>query len=539
MGKPGRTIIEAKPLEEIENLKGKRIDFESVAEMITVRAQEIPDKTHVIFYDQNITYSQTNGRANRVANYLKSKGISRGDVVSLLIMNSPEIYYTMFGVQKLGAIAQSINFLLQGPEIAYILDDSRPKIVFVGSEFMQVFAAGYRLAEHKPEVVEVITEAEHPENLSSITLQHILETYPDDEALVPQKGEDPFLLLYSSGTTGRPKGILLSNRGQLTLCKSMASLDITTGEDSMLILLPMFHTNPICVWTYPCTYMGLTLCIRKSFSPADFWPSIVDNRLTYVMGVPAMYSFVFNAIDTSGLDLSDLRLKYGFCGAAPMPADLIEKFYSKFNVKIIEAYGLTEACGVSTLNPPFGKSKAGSIGVALPYHEVTIRDGNNNEMQPGENGEICIKGETVMLRYLNNEKATAESVVDGWLHTGDMGYMDEEGFLFIVDRKNDIINRGGENIYPREVEILIESYPGVQSVAVIGVQDPDLGERVKAYIIPSPSAEVNTEELRVYLADKLAKYKIPEFVEIVKDLPRSPTGKVLKRELRKLENKVN
>ncbi len=530
-----KVVIETVPMDQLEFLKGKRTDFESVSEMIVARANEIPDKPYVLFYDDVITYAQTNEGANRVANYLKAKGIKKGDVVSILVMNSPEIYYIMFGIQKLGAIAGSINFMLKGPEIAYLLDDSKPRIVFVGSEFMQEFARGYEQASHKPGVVEVVTGVEHGIDLKQEKLSDILASYPADEAIVEQKGSDPFLLLYSSGTTGRPKGILLSNKGQLSVCRAMAGIGLVEDGDVMLLLLPMFHTNPICVWTYPIAYCGQTVCIRKTFSPTDFWPSITDYGVTILMGVPAMYNYVFYAIDASTIDRSKLKLRFAFCGAAPLSVELIRGFKEKFNVEIIEGYGLTEATGVSTVNPPLGKRKPGSIGVALPEQEIKIMDDDNNEMPVGEKGEICIKGDAVMLGYLNQPEATKETIKDGWLHTGDMAYMDEEGFMYIIDRKKDMINRGGENIYPREVEIALESNPKVREVAVIGTPDEALGERVKAFIIPTEPGSLTEEEVKEYLKDKLAKYKIPEVVEFVEDLPRTMTGKVMKKELRKME----
>jgi len=530
-----KVVIEPVPLDQLAFLKGKRTDFESISEMIVTRASEIPDKPYVLFYDDVITYAETNERANKLANYLKAKGIKKGDVVSLLVMNSPEVYYIMFGIQKLGAIAGSINFMLKGPEIAYLLDDSKPRIVFVGSDFIQEFARGYEQASHKPAVVEVVTGVEHNVDLKQEKLSDILADYPSDEALVEQKGSDPFLLLYSSGTTGRPKGILLSNKGQLSICRAMASVGLVEEGDVMLLLLPMFHTNPICVWTYPIAYCGQTLCIRKAFSPTEFWPSITDYGVTVLMGVPAMYNYVFYAIDASTIDRAKLKLRFAFCGAAPLSVELIKGFKDKFNVDIIEGYGLTEGTGVSTVNPPLGKRKPGSIGVALPEQEIKIMDDDNNEMPIGEKGEICIKGDAVMLGYLNQPEATKEAIKDGWLHTGDMAYMDEEGFIYIVDRKKDMINRGGENIYPREVEIALESNPKIRDVAVIGTPDEALGERVKAFIIPTEPGALTEEDVKEYLKDKLARYKIPEVIEFVEDLPRTMTGKIMKKELRRME----
>jgi long-chain acyl-CoA synthetase len=530
-----KVVIDTYPLDQISFLKGKKIEFDSLAEMVVTRATEIPDKPFVLFYDQVITYRQVNERANRVANFLKSKGIKKGDIVSFLVLNSPENFYIMFGIQKLGAIAGAVNYMLQGPEIVYLLDDAKPKIVFVGSEYMKPFAAGYEQATHKPIVVEVVTGVEHTFKLAEATLSDILQNYPDNEALVPQRPDDPFLLLYSSGTTGRPKGILLKNSGELALCRAIASTNAAKEGDVFLMVLPMFHVNPICVWTFPLIFGGLTICLRKTPSPNDFWEPILEYGVTIVMGVPALYAFVLFCVDPETIDRSKLKLRYAFSGAAPMPVHLINTFKDKFDVEIIEGYGLSEACGMSTCNPPLGKRKPGSIGVAIPGSEVKIMDDNNVEMPTGEKGEICVKGDMVMIRYFNQPEATKDAIKDGWLHTGDMGYMDEEGFIFIVDRKKDMINRGGENIYPREVEMAIETHPKVREVSVIGVPDPALTEQVKAYVILNANESLTYDELKAYLKDKLARYKIPSLLEIVTDLPRTPTGKVLKKELRRLD----
>ncbi|HWQ74695.1 MAG TPA: long-chain-fatty-acid--CoA ligase [Syntrophomonas sp.] len=522
-------------LNDLSFLKGRQLDFNSIAEMFVTRVKENPNATHTYFYDQIITYAQTNDRANQVANYLKEKGVKKGDVVSVMVLNSPEVYYTMFGTQKIGAISGAINYSLKGPEIAYVLDDSKPKVAFVGSEYMQDFAVGYALASHKPIIVEVKTEVAHDAKIAETTLADIMAKYPRDEALVAQNLDDPFLLLYSSGTTGNPKGILISNKAQFAVSKSFLSTGMFQENDVMMIIMPMFHTNPLCVWSYTLTYAGLTLCIRKSFSPADFWPAVLEYGVTLGMGVPAMYSYIFDSADPNTIDRSKLKLRYALCGAAPLPVELIKGFKEKFGVSILEGYGLTEVTGLSTINPPLGVKKAGSIGPAIPGQALEIMDDDNNIMPRGERGEICTYGDFNMIGYLNKPEATAETVKDGWLHTGDVGYMDEDGYVYIVDRKKDMINRGGENIYPREIEIVIEGNPKVAAVAVIGISDKHLGEKVKAFVVPKPGETLTEDEIKAFLKDKLAKYKQPEFVEVTDNIPRNATGKILKKELKQME----
>ena len=391
---------------EIETLKGKQLEFESVAQMIATRAREVPDTVHTLYYDEVITYSQMNERANRVANFLKEKGVAKGDIVSVMVLNAPEIYYTMFGIQKLGAVAGSINYMLKGPEIAYVLQDSRPKFAFVGSEYMIEFAKGIELSSHKPVIIEVVTEVRHDITIASGTLETILHRYPADECLVSQSLDDPFLLLYSSGTTGAPKGILTTNRNQLAICKAMAKMKINKPGDIWMILLPMFHTNPLCVGTYPYTYQGLTICIRKSFSPSDFWPAITRYGVTVVMAVPTMWAYVYNVADPASIDREKLKLRYAFAGSAPMPLELVRGFKDKFGVQVIDGYGLTEATGVSTLSFAVPENLK-SVGIPIYGQEVEIMDDSNQILPYGENGEVCIKGEAVMLGYLNKPEETA------------------------------------------------------------------------------------------------------------------------------------
>ena len=477
------------PLEKAPILEGLRRNFDSMAEILVARAAEIPDRPYALYYEEVVTYAQVNDRANRVANFLKEKGVGKGDVVSTMVLNSPEILYCMFGTQKLGAIAGAINYMLKAPEIAYVLEDSKPKVAFVGSDYMKDFAAGWRMSKHKPVIIEVVTEVEHGENVASATLKELLNQYPSDECLVPQRPEDACMLLYSSGTTGAPKGILLSNKGQFSICTERATLGFMQPSDIAMIILPMFHTNPLCVYTYPFLYMGLTVCIRKSFSPADFWPSLARYGVTIVQGVPAMYSYVINKVDPKTIEYDKLKLRYAFSGAAPMPPELVDAFKNKFNVQVIDGYGLTEACGVSTSSIGVPENRA-SIGVAYPSLQVEIMDDANRILPYGEKGEICIRGDAIMIGYLNKPEATAETIRDGWLHTGDMGHMDERGYVFISGRKKEMINRGGENIYPREIEIPLEGHPKIADVAVIGVPDSSLGERVRACIILRSGCEM-------------------------------------------------
>ncbi|MEA1959925.1 MAG: AMP-binding protein [Bacillota bacterium] len=266
---------------------------------------------------------------------------------------------------------------------------------------------------------------------------------------------------------------------------------------------------------------------------ADFWSALTDFDVTHVLAVPTMYNYVLATQDPSKIDRTHFKLRYTMTGAAPFSKELHDQFLEKFGLEIREGYGLTESAGMSTgnLNVP---NKLGSIGVPLPSQQIEIMDSDNNTLPAGSHGEICIKGDSIMLDYLNQPEATQETIKDGWLHTGDAGYMDEEGYIYMVGRTKEMINRGGENIYPREIECVLEGHPQVAAVAVVGVPDNALGERVKACIIPSAAGALEPQEVKDYLKDKLAKYKIPDYVEFYTAFPMNSTGKVLKYQMKNL-----
>ena len=521
-------------LEEQPHLKNRQLEFESIAQMLTVRSNETPYATHVFYYDQILSYKDTNDRANRVANFLKEKGVKKGDIVAVMILNAPEIYYAMWGSQKLGAIALPMNCSLKGLEIAYVLNDAKPKAAFVGSEFITEFSKGLEVAGSTTYVIEVVTEIKHQSTIAQGKLADIMVKYPADECLVKQSLDDPFMLLYSSGTTGKPKGILLSNRAQLSQCRNFNKMGYVKGDDVMLLMLPMFHTNPLCVFTYPLSYAGQALCIRTRYSPNDFWPAVMQYGITIIMGVPTMFDYIQNKVDPRIIDPSKVKVRYAFTGGAPLSLATRHGFKEKYNIDFLVGYGLTEGCGGNTTEPPLGHYKEGSCGMVNPGQEIEIMDEQGNILPNYVDGEICIKGDCVMMDYLNKPEQFADAMREGLLHTGDIGHFDDEGYLFVTDRKGDMIIRGGENIYPRQVEIVLEEHPMVAEVAVVGIPDKCLGERVKAYIVPKQKGSITAESIREWMLQRMSKYKVPEFYEFLDELPRTPSGKVQKFELRKM-----
>ncbi|WP_211289776.1 Long-chain-fatty-acid--CoA ligase [Sporomusa silvacetica DSM 10669] len=523
------------PLEQQPYLKGRQLEFESIAQMLTVRSNETPNAPHVYYYDQTLTYKDTNDRANRVANYLKEKGVKKGDIIAIMISNSPEFYYTMWGAHKLGAIAMCISPMLRGPEIAYILDDAKPKVAFVVSDSMTEFFKGLNNANTKPIVVEVVTEYKYDSTIAQDNLDDVLNKFPDDECLIKQNPDDIFLLLYSSGTTGRPKGILLSNKAGLSLCRDQNRSGIVTGNDVMLLILPMYHCCPLCVFTYPLSYAGQALCVRQ-FSVNDFWPTVIQYGITIIMAVPTMLDYILSRIDAKEVDLSKVKIRYANTGAGPLSLETRKRFKEQYHIDLLVGYGLTEGGGGCCVEPPLGRYKEGSCGLPYPEQQIEILDEHGNILPNNQIGQICIKGDNVMSGYLNKPDEFAKVMAGGFLHTGDVGYFDDEGYLFVTDRKGDMIVRGGENIYPREIESVLESNQLVAEVAVIGVLDNLLGERLKAFIVPKVKGTMNAESTKAWLAERIADFKIPDYYEFVSSLPRTATGKIQKFELRKRAN---
>nr|WP_211289498.1 class I adenylate-forming enzyme family protein [Sporomusa silvacetica] len=518
-------------LEAQAHLKGRRLEFESIAQMLTIRSRETPEASHVYYYDQKLSYRDTNERANQVANFLKEKGVKKGDIVAVMIRNAPEIYYAMWGAQKLGAVALAMNYCLKGPEIAYVLNDAKPKAAFVGSDYLDEFAKGLDQSESKPYVVEAVTDVTHESAIAQKKFADILDQYPTDECLVKQSLDDPFMLLYSSGTTGQPKGILLSNRAQLSQCRNFNRQGYIKGNDVMMIMLPMFHTNPLCVFTYPISYAGQVLCIRKKFSPHEFWPAVMQYGITIIMGVPTMFDYILSKVEPIGIDLSKVKIRYAFTGGASLSLATRREFKKKYNIDFLVGYGLTEGCGGNTTEPALGHFKDGSCGMTHPGEQIEIMDEEGNILPNNVDGEICIKGDCVMMGYLNKPEQAAEIMRGGFLHTGDIGHFDDDGYLYIVDRKGDMIIRGGENIYPRQIEIVLEEHTLIAEVAVIGVPDKYLGQQVKAYIVPKQKGSMTVEATRKWLLERMAKYKVPVLFEFVDRLPRTPSGKVQKFKL--------
>ena len=419
--------------------------------------------------------------------------------------NRVELIIALFAAWRLGAAATPVNPALTPTEMQYQVDDAGAKVVI--GDGLELDAT----------VVDVDALAAEPSAYRAAA-----DIRPDSLAL----------LIYTSGTTGKPKGVMLDHANIAAMCDmTRAGLGITAVDHSLLIL-PLFHVNGIVVGTLTPLLAGGRVTVAGRFSPKTFFGLVERIRPTYFSAVPAIYAMLTSMPEAETADTSSLRLVV--CGAAPMPAELIARVEDVLGVALVEGYGLSEGSCASTLNPFDGVRKPGTVGLPLPGQEVRVVDQLGNSVPQGERGEIVIRGANVMRGYLNRPEDTAKTIIDGWLHTGDVGIFDEDGYLRIVDRIKDMIIRGGENIYPKEIETVLYSNDAVLEAAVVGQADDVLGEVVVAYVSVRPGATVTVEELEALCAERLAKYKRPVAIELLDELPKNHVGKIDKPALRKL-----
>jgi len=497
---------------------------ENLRELIELHLADRPDQTFIYWRDEEISYRTLNEGANRVANGLRALGVGKGDVVSVYLPNCPEFFYTWFGIVKLGAVFGPVNAMFKGDEVRHVLSDSGAVVAVTSQALLDTIKAA---RGECPALREVIClEGQAP---GAMAFEELMEQPPELEPVALAR-DDLTAIVYTSGTTGRPKGAMLSHFNYVW--DTMAAVDvmpIQPGQDRLGLILPLFHVNAQLT-SLSQLYVGGAVAMWERFSPSDFWETVQHYRPTTFSAVPTMLSILLAVPRPEGLDTSSLR--YVICGAAPLPLDIFERFEEAFDLRILEGYGLTEATCVSSLNPYWGIRKVGSIGLPLRGQPMKIVDDNMNELPPGEFGEIVVKGPNVMMGYYNNPEATTETIVNGWVRTGDIGYTDEDGYFFIVDRKKEMIIRGGENIYPREVEEVLFSHPKIAEAAVIGRPDPIWGEEIVAVIVPQPGQTLTLEEVQEFCKERMASYKAPRQVEFREDLPKTVTGKVAKKALR-------
>ncbi|MCR9287602.1 MAG: long-chain fatty acid--CoA ligase [Bacteroidetes bacterium] len=503
-------------------------------------ARRYPNKDAFIFMDTHLSYAQVNGAANQIANGLKSIGIQPGDKVALSCLNLPYFPMIYYGILKAGATVVPLSVLLKREEVAYHLKDSDAKayFCFLGAPGLPMLEEGFAGFQNAPDCKNFFVITAKPTDPSPIEGQKTMGMLMGSQSPICEtartNAEDTAVIIYTSGTTGRPKGAELTH-SNLTLNSILsANLSQCNEEDTWLIVLPLFHIFAMVVLMNAGVYKGTANVLLPRFDPEAVLGLMQKHKVSIFAGVPTMYWGLVNYENTK-FDLKGIasNLKMALSGGASLPVSVLEDFEAKFNVPILEGYGMSEGSPVVTFNHPNKVRKPGSVGTPVWGVEVRVVDENDNEMPVGEKGEIVYRGHNVMKGYYKRDEVNKEVLRGGWLHSGDVGVMDEDGYFYIVDRTKDMVIRGGLNVYPREVEEVMMKHPAVSLVAVIGIPDDQFGEEIKACVVLKEGECVEADELKAWTKERIAAYKYPRVIEFLDALPMSATGKILKKELRR------
>ena len=469
----------------------------------------------VILDEERLSYADLWDRTARVAGRLRERGVQAGDRVGLMLPNVVAFPVLYYGILRAGGVVVPMNPLLKAREVQHYLGDSGARLVFAWQTAAPEAAAGAAEAGAEAVTIDGSSMAE-------------ISGWPASPEVVQRSDDDTAIILYTSGTTGTPKGAQLTHANMATNASVSASTLFELGPDDVLMgCLPLFHAFGQTCGLNTAVVAGASLTLVPRFDPAAALKIIERDRVTVFEGVPTMYVAMLGA--GAGIaDTSTLRLCVS--GGAALPVEVLRGFKETFGAEILEGYGLSETSHVASFNRR-GNTRPGSIGLPIDGVEMRVVDGEGADVPAGEVGEIVIRGDNVMAGYWNRPDATDQAIKDGWFHTGDMAKQDEDGFFFIVDRKKDLIIRGGFNVYPREIEEVLYEHPAVFEAAVIGLPHPSHGEEIGAAVALKPGATATPEELRDYVKERVAAYKYPRHVWLTEALPKGPTGKIMKREI--------
>jgi O-succinylbenzoate-CoA ligase len=478
---------------------------------------------------RRLSYAELNLRSNRTAALLRALGVGRGDRVALLLPNGAEYVESFFAAAKIGAIVVPLNWRLVADELAFILKDSGATVLVYGHAFtpgvedLQGRGSAGTDVRHW---IQAGRESGRPAFAESYA--ELQASAPDEEPAIGARDDDDLYIMYTSGTTGLPKGAVHSHASVIWACITINMTAEMRYRDRYMVALPLFHVGALTPTTAN-VQRGVTNILLGAFDPRRAWRCIAEEQVTVMLAVPSMLNFMQQVPDEERGEFASLR--WCMSGAAPVPVTLIEA-YARIGIEIHQVYGLTESCGPACLiSPEDALAKAGSTGKPFFHTEVRVVNEEGREVEPGEIGEVVVRGLHLMKEYWRRPEATAETIREGWLHTGDLASMDKEGFVYIQDRKKDMIISGGENVYPAEIENVILAHPGVRDVAVIGQPSAKWGESPAAVVVPSDPSPT-AEEILDHCEGKLARFKTPRTVYFVDQIPRNPSGKILKRSLR-------
>jgi long-chain acyl-CoA synthetase len=487
------------------------------------------DKPVALYDGGRLTYAELQALSDRFAAGLRASGVGRGETVGLQLPNIPQFLIAYFGMLKAGCIAVPLNVLLKAPELAYCLGNagSRALVTWAGVADEAVRGAAAAGAS----AVYIVNTPGVPDFAGYHRFEELLAVQPQTPLLEQPDPGDTAVIVYTSGTTGAPKGAELTHFQLYMNADTPGRVFGIRDDDVVLVALPLFHVFGLSSQVNVCVRFGATMSLLPRFDATKALEVMQRDGVTVFEGVPTMFVSLLTHPDLGAYDISKLRI--GVSGGAAIPAEVLDSFEEKFGIVILEGYGLTETASTTTFNISADERKIYSVGKPIWGVEVQVWDDNNQPLPAGRDhvGEIVVRGVNTMRGYFANPEATAQAFAGGWFHTGDLGYCDEEGFYFIVDRKKELIIRGGYNVYPREVEEVLYTHPAVAHAAVVGVPDERLGEEVKAFVEPKPGAVATERELIDYVKARVAAYKYPRAVEFRPDLPKGQTGKILKKEL--------
>jgi long-chain acyl-CoA synthetase len=491
---------------------------ENLATLLTETAKRHGDRPALRLDETVVTYAALEEASARVAGLLRERGIAVGDRVGIMVPNVPSFPAIYYGILRAGGIVVPMNVLLKGREVGFYVSDPGVKLLFAWDECAAAAEEGAGQAQAEVIVVE-------PGELESV-----LDAGEPSHEVADRAAGDTAVILYTSGTTGNPKGAELTH-GNLRRNVEISAIGLTelTEDDILLGALPLFHSFGQTCSMNSAVRAGACLDLMPRFDATRALEMMDRDGVTVFQGVPTMYHALLNHPERERYDMSTLRLCVS--GGAALPVEVLRGFEDAFGATILEGYGLSETAPVASFNQLGRERKPGSIGTPIEGVEMKVVDEDDQELPPGEVGEILIRGHNVMKGYWNRPDATGEAMRGGWFHTGDMARMDEDGYFFIVDRKKDMILRGGYNVYPREIEEVLFEHPAVMEAAVVGLPDERLGEEVGAAITLKPGAHADASDLREFVKQRVAAYKYPRTIWFVDELPKTATGKILKREI--------
>lgn len=503
----------------------------NLAHFLDVTAEKYPTTTAVILDEVKLSYAELAAYAKRVASLLQKKGVGPGDKVALMVPNTPHFPMIYYGILHAGATVVPVNVLYQHHEIEHYLRDSEATVFFAFKLFEHEAVRAFQDVETCKDLIVVgprewMDAPEVGENFMHLMMQadaefDTVQTMPDDTAVI----------LYTSGTTGAPKGAELTHFN-LFFNAFYSTRDVVKVQpgDVALVVLPLFHSFGQTCLMNASIIGGGTMTLLPRFETEKAMQVIQRDKVKLIAMVPTMYAFFLNQANWQDYDLSTIQIACS--GGAALPEEVHRRFQDRFGINILEGYGLSETSPVASFTLEGMELKVGSIGKPIWGVDMAIKKEDGTFAAVGEVGEIVIRGHNIMKGYYRRPEATAESIVNGWFHSGDMGRKDEDGYFYIVDRKKDLIIRGGMNIYPREIEEVLYNHPKVLEAAVIGIPDELRGEEVKVYVAPRDGEWVTPQDIEEYLHERMARYKWPKEVEVLPELPKGPTGKILKRDLR-------